>query len=59
MISKLIMVGIGGGYGALIRLIITNHCKKKLQGRVSSLLDMDHKYIRNMDYGNFYKSKYG
>ena len=32
MISKLIMVGIGGGYGALIRLLITNHCKKNYKG---------------------------
>lgn len=34
MISKLIMVGIGGGYGALIRLLITNHCKKITRTRI-------------------------
>lgn len=32
MIAKLMMVGIGGGYGALIRLSITNYCKKKYKG---------------------------
>ncbi len=32
MIAEIVMVGIGGGYGALIRLLITNYCKKNYKG---------------------------
>lgn len=32
MITELVMVGVGGGIGALIRLSITNYCKSKYYG---------------------------